>query len=1027
MKTNLVNALKYGAAPLVLGAAMLAGPAAYAQQASIVDGPPPAPTAAQADTSATIVVTGTRISNPNLKSAAPITTVTALDLKASGTTRTEDLLNQLPQVFAAQSSTLANGASGIAEVDLRGLGPKRTLVLINGRRLMAGDPSPTSSSAADLNFIPASLIKRVDVLTGGASATYGADAVAGVVNFVMDTDFNGLRIDVNDGLYQHNNGSTMVQGLLNARTAAGISGYDYPSGNTWGGNNLDATISFGTKFADGAGHLMAYFGYRRSNAVLQSSRDFSKCTIQNRTNDPSGLQCGGSATSANGNAYYFTPASGASSAVGTLGNGTFTPGSTRYNFAPTNYFQRPDQRYTAGLFADYEVSSAVHPYLEFMFMDDHTVAQIAPSGDFGNTLTVNCDNPLMSAQQKAEVCNSANIVTHYLGSYPLVDAVYNSLPAASQAITTAAPNANTAYFQLLRRNVEGGPRVSDLQHTAFRTVIGSKGELGHGWAYDAYFQYGRTNYNQIYSNEFSAQRLGYALDVVTGPSGTPVCRISLTYPSSNCVPYNIWSGTPSAASLAYLSATGFQNGYTSETVISGTLTGDLGTYGIKSPWASDGVNLALAVERRTEKLALNTDNEFQTGDLTGQGAATLPISGGYHVTEVLGEVAVPVVDRMLTFNGAFRYSDYGVNNGNTYKTGTYKLELDFTPIEDVRIRASLNRAVRAPNIQEMFRANYVGLDGSTDPCSGKTITAADTGCLAQGLRVGQYVTPNPAAQYNGYMGGNANLRPEKAMTKTVGLVLTPHQIPGLSVSVDYFDIKINQAIQSFGADAILGACNSGSSLACGLIHRNAAGSLWLSSDGYVTDLDSNVGWVKTSGFEVNTSYSKNLGLWGRLNASLTGTALSELATYNGLSASYDCAGYYGPTCGVPAPTWRHRARLTWQTPKNIDVSLTWRYIGSVNVEYTNPSATLASSAYSLYNAKLPAMNYFDLFVTGKVGKNLSVRAGVNNIFDKDPPLVTSGGTGVASACASTLCNGNTYPGVYDSLGRYLFVGATVNF
>lgn len=1027
MKTNLANALRHGAAPVVLGIALLAGPA-YAQTASIVDGPPPAPAAA-VDTSATIVVTGTRIANPNLKSAAPITTISALDLKAAGTSRTEDILNQLPQVFAAQSSTLANGASGTAEVDLRGLGPKRTLVLINGRRLMAGDPSPTSSSAADLNFIPASLIKRVDVLTGGASATYGADAVAGVVNFVMDKDLNGLRFDLNGGMYQHNNGSTMVQGLLNARTAAGISGYDYPTGNTSGGASFDGTISFGTKFADGAGHLMAYFGYRKTNALLQSSRDFSKCTIQNRTNNRSGLQCGGSLTSANGNAvYYANDGKGnVSSTVGTLGNGTFGGAPTRYNFAPLNYFQRPDQRYTAGLFADYEVNSALHPYLEFMFMDDRTLAQIAPSGDFGNTLTTNCDNPLMSAAQKAAICTSDNMVNHYLGTFPLVDSVYNSLAPATQGQATPASNNYTAFFQLLRRNVEGGARISDLQHTAFRTVVGSKGELGHGWAYDAYFQYGRTNYNQIYSNEFSAQRLSYALDVVTGPSGTPVCRISLTYPSSGCVPYNIWSGTPSAASLSYLSATGFQNGYTSQTVISGSLTGDLGTYGIKSPLASDGVNIALGIERRTEKLVLNTDNAFQTGDLTGQGAPTLPINGGYHVTEFLGEVAVPIVDRMLTFNGGFRYSDYAINNGKGYKTGTYKLELDFTPIEDIRIRASLNRAVRAPNIQELFRANYVGLDGVTDPCADTTITAADTGCLAQGLRPGQSVASNPAAQYNGYLGGNANLRPEKAMTKTVGVVLTPHMIPGLSLSVDYFDIKINQAIQAYGADAILGACNSGSAMACGLVKRNAAGSLWLSSDGYVIDLDNNVGWVKTAGFEVNASYSKNLGAWGRINASLTGTALSEKSTYNGLSPAYDCAGYYGPTCGVPAPNWRHKARLTWSTPKNIDVSLTWRYVGSVNVEYMNPSATLAANNYSLYNAKLPGMSYFDLFLSGKVTKSVAVRAGVNNLFDKDPPLVSSGGTGVSSACSSVYCNGNTYPGVYDSLGRYLFVGATVNF
>ena len=1026
MKTNLSNALKTSAAPLVLGLALIASPALADPVMSLVDGPAPAPQEL-AEGTPIIVVTGTRIANPNLKSVAPITTITALDLKAAGTSRTEDILNQLPQVFASQSSTLSNGASGTAEVDLRGLGPKRTLVLINGRRLMAGDPSPTSSSAADLNFIPSSLIKRVDVLTGGASATYGADAVAGVVNFIIDKDFSGFKIDVNDGLYQHNNGSGMVQSLLNARTAAGVSGYDYPTGNTFGGNSVDATISFGTKFSDGRGHLMTYFGYRQSNALLQSSRDFSKCTIQNKSRNRTGLQCGGSATSANGNALYFTPTSGTSSTFGTLGNGTFGGSPTRYNFAPLNYFQRPDQRYTAGLFADYEVNSAIKPYLEFMFMDDHTVAQIAPSGDFGNTQTINCDNPLMSAQQKAAICTAANTVMGYLGNYPVVPSIYATFDTTTKGLVTPAANSNTAYFQLLRRNVEGGPRMSDLHHSSFRTVIGSKGELGHGWAYDAYFQYGRTNYNQTYSNEFSAQRLGYALDVVTGPSGTPVCRISLSYPSSGCVPYNIWSGTPSAASLAYLSSSGFQSGATSQTVLAGSLTGDLGTYGVKSPFANDGVNIALGLERRTEKLYLNTDNAFSTGDLTGQGAPTLPISGSYHVTELIGEAAIPLVDRVLNLDAAARYSDYGVSNGQGYKTGTYKFELDFTPIPDVRFRASLNRAVRAPNIQEMFRANYVGLDGSTDPCSGKTITAADAGCLAQGLRVGQTVAANPAAQYNGSLGGNPNLRPEKATTKTLGVVITPHQIRNLSISVDYFDIKINQAIQSYGADAILTACDSGSALACGLVHRNAAGSLWLTSDGYVTDLDHNVGWVKTSGFELNASYAKNLGAWGKLNASLTGTALSEKSTYNGLSPAYDCAGFYGTTCGGPAPLWRHKARLTWQTPKNIDVSLTWRYIGAVDVDYKNASPTLSSAKYSLYNDHISAVSYFDLFVSGKVTKNVQVRAGVNNLLDKDPPLVSSGGTGVLSACQSTFCNGNTYPGTYDALGRYLFAGVTVAF
>src|SRR5690242_16096444 len=214
-----------------------------------------------------------------MQSVSPITTVTSQDISLSGTTRTEDLLNSLPQVVAGQSSALANGATGTATVDLRGLGPSRTLVLINGRRLMTGDPNSTSS-AADLNFIPSSLVTRVDVLTGGASATYGADAVAGVVNFVMDTDFTGFRLDTNYGIYNHNNRNSLIRPLLDAKTAAGVSGYGYPDGTTTDGAQFDTTASFGAALDGDRGHVTAYFGYRKANPVLQSRRDYSACTIQ---------------------------------------------------------------------------------------------------------------------------------------------------------------------------------------------------------------------------------------------------------------------------------------------------------------------------------------------------------------------------------------------------------------------------------------------------------------------------------------------------------------------------------------------------------------------------------------------------------------------------------------------------------------------------------------------------------------------------------------------------------------------------
>jgi iron complex outermembrane recepter protein len=1027
--------LSAGVASAVLGLALISTPS-FAQDAK------PAEDAGEA-----IIVTGSRIQQPNLQGISPITTVTAQDIKLQGSTKVEDILNGLPQVFAAQSSTLSNGATGTATVNLRGLGTSRTLVLINGRRLMTGDPNATTS-AADLNFIPAALVKRVDVLTGGASATYGADAVAGVVNFIMDKDFTGFKIDANYGFYQHNNRNKVTPPLLDARTRAGFSNFGYPQGSVADGGDFDATVAFGGKFGDDRGHFTSYFGYRKVNPVLQSNRDYSACTIQVNDGRAGGftpaspLQCGGSATSATGTAFFFTPAS-TSSTVGALGPGTLTQGTlNRYNFAPLNYFQRPDERYTAGVFADYEISSAIHPYMEFMFMDDRTLAQIAPSGDFGNTLTINCDNPLLSASQRTQICNPANLINGTIGTFPTaVGAGYNPTPGAPP-ITFRDPTTgaayNKAFFQLLRRNVEGGPRINDLQHTAFRGVIGSKGDLGDAWSYDAYYQYGRTNYSQVYSNELSVARLTNALDAVAGPGGTVVCRTKLSGVDPNCVPYDVFGGTPSAASLAYLSATGFQKGQTSEQVLSASFTGKLEKYGIKSPWAENGVVINLGGEYRHEGLFLNTDNAFQTGDLSGQGAPTLPVRGSYNVTEGIAEIDIPIVQNgvfdNLSFNGGYRYSSYKVSNGRKFNTDTYKLSVDFAPVKDIRIRAGYNRAVRAPNIQELFAANFVGLDGSTDPCGGRVLTAADTGCLLQGLRVGQTVTLNPAAQYNGFLGGNPNLNPETATTKTLGVVLQPSFLPRFSLSVDYFDIKVKGLIQGFGADAILAACtNSSNALACSLIKRNPAGSLWLSSDGFVRDIPSNVGGVQTRGIEFNGNYSHEINNFGTVSFNLIGTLLDKYVTDNGLTPSYDCAGLFGPTCtsGTSAaglsPKWRHKARLSLNTKSGLGISAQWRYFSAVTAEYTSPSATLSGNVYD-YAKRIAAQSYFDLTATANIGDHLKWQFGVSNLFDREPPLVHSGsGNFGSSNCAAVLCNGNTYPGTYDALGRRFYTGVTLDF
>ena len=1031
------------ATTIIAGAAVLSTPsfaqtaAAPAQAAptGAVEGQTPSIAAAPASNAGPagageIVVTGSRIPQPNLNSVAPVTVVSAADIKLQGTTRVEDILNSLPQVFATQTSGVSNGATGTATVDLRGLGDVRTLVLINGRRLLPGDPT---SSAADLNNIPASLIKRVDVLTGGASATYGADAVAGVVNFVMDTDYTGFKIDSQYSLYQNNNDTK--DGLIPALQARN---FGYPTGNTADGGQIDVTATFGVGFDDNRGHIVAYGGYRKINAVTQDSRDYSACTSQ--INTANKLTCGGSATSANGTVFDFN------SNTYQVGPGrTLQPGFTPYNFAPTNYYQRPDERYTAGFFAHYDVGDAFKPYMEAMFMDDRSVAQIAPSGDFGNTLTLNCDNPLLSAQALGIVCAPGNVINGKIGNFPLAG-VAGAAPTTftdGQGVTY-----NEGFAQLLRRNVEGGSRRDDLQHTSYRGVIGAKGDLGDAWSYDAYYQYGRTNYAETYTNDFSVARLTNALNVVSvdangrevapnAPGSTPTCRSVVNQTDLNCVPYDIFGGSPSQAAINYLSTPGFKRAQVSEQVASASITGQLGKYGIQSPWAHDGVAINIGAEYRKESLNLQTDEEFSLGDLSGQGGATLPVSGSFNVKEVFTEVQVPIVQDgfvyNLSFDGGYRYSHYKVQGGGGFNTNTFKAGVEFAPVKDVLLRGSYNRAIRAPNIQELFAPQNVALDGTSDPCAGSigadgTVngnTAAQ--CALTGVTAAQFgnIGSNPAAQYNGLIGGNINLKPEKSTTKSFGVVLQPRFIPHLALSVDYFDINVKNAIQTFGENTILNSCISGGDPAiCGLIHRDAKGSLWLTPQGFVSDLPTNIGGLRTKGLDVNASYSMQIGNIGSIAASVVGTYTRKFLTDNGISPIYDCAGLYGPTCGNPRPKWRHKARLTYTSPSGIGISAQWRYVGKVDLDLASDNPSL-SGAFAPHDARIGAQSYFDLAVTAKIGDHYNFRLGMDNILDKEPPIVSANGS--ASACQAVFCNGNTYPGVYDALGRYIYAGLSLEF
>jgi outer membrane receptor protein involved in Fe transport len=1008
-----------------LAAFAIAGAAtpAFAQAAQPADQPAPTtgPAAGQpADEGEPIVVTGSRIPSPNLTGTSPVTVINSAEVRLQGTTRTEDLINSLPQAFAGQGGNLANGATGTATVNLRGLGSSRTLVLVNGRRLQAGDPAQPVP-VADINFIPAAIVSRVDILTGGASSVYGADAVAGVVNFIMDTQFTGFRADAQYSFYQHDNSvDNQVQQELTRRN------FGRPSGSVADGGTYDLSLAMGAAFDDGRGHVMAYATYRSLDPVLQGRRDYSACSLTAQSaaqvaTTPSRLfSCAGSGTSANGT--FFTNLQ--TLQVGP--NRTFIPGTTPFNFAPYNYFQRPDERYTAGAFADYEINEALHPFLEAMFMDDRSVAQIAPSGDFGNTFNINCDSPLMSAQQRALVCQPANLLNAG-GTTGGVPAVFLN------------PN-GTPYFrgflQPLRRNVEGGGRQDDLQHTDYRIVAGMRGELGGGFSYEMYYQYGRVVYADTHSGDFSIVRLTRALDVVS-VAGVPTCRSVVDGSDPNCVPYDIFAtGTVTPAALAYLQVPGFLRGNTQETVANANITADLGHYGLQSPWAEEGLGLNFGVEYRKEALALASDVEFGTGDLAGNGSTTLPVSGSFDVREAFIEARLPIASHRpffyeLSLGAGYRYSHYQVPgsaaapNGNSFNTDTYKFEGAWAPVRDIRFRASYNRAVRAPNVSELFVGQGVGLDGATDPCAGAAVGGLVNGntaaqCARTGVTAAQFggIVANQANQYNGLLGGNPLLVPEVATTITAGVVIQPSMIPGLALTFDWFDIKIDNAIGTIGADLILNQC-LGANQFCNLIHRDVQGSLWRSPNGFVVDTNLNSGSLSSRGVDFGFSYTHGLGGIGSLNLNSVGTWLDQIIADPIGSARYDCTGFEGATCGTPSPEWRAKTRLTLTTPDGIGLSVQWRYFSAVRRDTLSADPDLAAATTPPADRRIAAQNYIDLTMTARIGDHYAFRLGVNNILDREPPIATH--------LPPVVGSGNTYPQVYDAMGRYIFAGVTLDF
>ena len=971
-----------------------------------------------------VVVTGTRIVDPNVTSSSQITSIDGEELLVRGITRVEDYLNDLPQISPGQSITNSNGASGTATANLRNLGCSRTLVLMNGRRMVAGTTG--GGNCADLNTVPTLLLDKVEVLTGGASSVYGSDAVSGVVNFILDDEFEGMKSSFFHGFYQHENDNSSLREL--------VASYDYalaPKDVTTG-DTEKVSVAFGGSINDGKGHVTTYLEHTDTKPILQGEYDISACALRSGASG-----CGGSSTIPPGrwadfgglHSAGFTRRDGVVDANGKtprvdwklLGNEFVPRDGQAYNYNPTNFFQRPDDRLNAGFYGKYEVSDNAEVYVESSFMKSESNAQIAYSGTFGNIESIPCYNPLLSAQIYKVVCGDYNEMA---GDHAPDFATAADALAYISNLQLSIGTLNDAGYEImdfrsplvsLKRNVEGNPRQSIYMYKSFTNTIGVRGDINDDWAYDVYYQTSVVNYSNEYRNDLSVTNINRAVDVIS-VAGVPTCVSALNGTDSSCIPYNLFSGgQPGDGGIDGVRAGGqdLQNYIANTTYIHGdgeqtTFTAFVsGSLPLSIPGAPGDVSLVAGIESRELSSDFRPDLPSRTGDRSGSGGATLPLGGEYDVDEMFVEVGIPVTDA-ISVDAGFRTAEYSTGNDtNSYKVGAY-----WTVNDAVSLRGSFQTAQRHANMSELYEGVGFGLvDLDYDPCgtdpdTGAAPIATQAQCELTGLAPSLYGSDlkSPADQYNILSGGNVNVKPEESESLTIGAVFTP--VDGLTLTVDYFDITVEDGIGSVSAKTALDKCiETGAAAFCNLINRRPDnGSLWLTG-GYISTQTTNISEESTSGldiifdFEVDTNF-------GPLVVSGVTTYLDsyEIIELPGESA-IRCSGNWGGSCGKnPMPEVMGSYTVGLTTDFDTDVIVGVRYLGETEDLNAN-------------ERDFDAFTYVDATAIYSLNDNTSISLGVSNLFDKEPGYTSDAGTAPG--------NGNTFPGYFDAFGRHIHL--TINY
>ena len=693
-----------------------------------------------------IQVTGSRISIPGLTTNSPVMTVERAEIDRIQPVSAEDFLKIQPSAVPAMGPGMNNGTAGAATLDLRGLGANRTLVLLDGRRLVPFD----LNGVVDTNVIPVSLLESVDLVTGGASAVYGADAISGVANFVLRRNFEGMEVSAFYGQSEEADGAK------------------------W---RTDVTVGAG--FEDGRGNVALSVGRSETDPLLQGERDYAFFSRNSR----SGAAQGSGTTVPT---YIAGPGGIVDYQVDPV-TGLPLDDFTSYNFNPVNYYQTGLDRNQATAIGRYEITDKAEAYAQLLYTRSQVASRLAPSGTFLNDFTMPIGNEFIPDGIRQDICDDLQAA--------IDAAVAAGDPNPPTPISNcAAGSPELVRLTIGRRFTEMGDRLNDFENRTLQYTVGVRGDFNDQWRYDSYWTHGESSQVQTRTNWGSFSRVNQALNALDqNGDGVPEC---LNDPQG-CVPLNLFTGTITPEMLAFIDADAVLLQDVTQDIFSASVSGDLGD-NIKSPWADYPIGLVFGVEDRKVHAWTRSDTASQAGDVLGTGGASPNVNGRIGLQELYTEFLVPLVGNRpgvhaLNLEGGYRRSSFDVSGGGSQNYGTWKLGLEWAPIESLRFRGMFQHAVRAPNINELFFPATTGMDNrDTDPCANDALLASNVQapgtleylCAQTGVPAGliggdpdtafdEGLKEPSAGQVNALFAGNPNLDPERADTQTIGLVWTP--------------------------------------------------------------------------------------------------------------------------------------------------------------------------------------------------------------------------------------------------------------